>query len=233
MDIIFRTSEFYRSSDDSTTSEYYNQKTRIAAVQGDSPGEAFYVWIAGKPETRAPSPETHLIEWIPRTGSLTRHKATERIPLSVERVDGIGFLRPKINLDDFLMDPSTTTITGGSQPPSGPGQRTIYPGRRSAEPLNRTGIDFDLITGDVLVKGPGGSALKLTEDGIHTTQPVKTLEMNTRAWQTENFLADFLPSFPTFPVGMERLPNLPMMADMFGKIGLVMNAISTIKKLLK
>lgn len=227
------TSEFYQGSADNPVAEYYSPKTRIAAVQGEAVDEAYYVWIAGKPDTRSPSPDTHFVVWIPRAGTLRRNKATEKLPISVERVDGIGFLHPKVTVDEFLMDPSTSTVTGGGEPPSGPGQHTIYPGRRSIAPEDRTGLGFDLLSGDVLLKGPRGSAVKLTEEGIHTTKPVKTLEMNSRAWQEENFLADFLPSFPTYPVGMQRLPNLPMMADMFGAAGKIMNAIAKIKELMK
>jgi len=233
MNSIFNTSEFYTGSNDSSTVSYYSHKTRIAAVQGDAPGESYYIWIAALPDTRSPGPDTHVVEWIPRSGHITRHKGSESLPISVDRVDGIGFLRPKVVIDDFLMDPSTTTITGGSEPASGPKQHAIYPGRRSLNADDRSGLGFDLFTGEALLKGPKGVAIKLSEDGIHATKPIKTLEMNDRAWQSENFLADFLPSFPTFPFGMERLPNLPMMAEMFGKIGNIMNAINTLKSLVK
>lgn len=226
------TSEFYKGSKDNPLSEYYSVKTRIAAVQGQAPNEVYYVWIAAKPDTRSPSRDTHVVEWLPRAGNLKRMKATKNLPVSVSRVDGIGFLRPKIQIDDFLMDPTTTMITDG-EPPSGPGRHTIIAGRRSRNPDDRTGIDFDLISGSTTMKGPGGTAIKLTEKNIHMTKPTTTLEMNDRGWQTENFLADFLPSFPTFPIGMQRLPNLPLMAKMFGTISLVIAAILTIKKLLK
>jgi len=226
------TSEFYKASKDSPIAEYYSVKTRIAAVQGQASDEAYYVWIAAPPGTRAPSRDTHVVEWLPRSGTLRRGKATKNLPISIDKVDGIGFLRPIVQVDDFLMDPSTTIITGG-EPPSGPGSHTIVAGRKSLNPDDRTGVDFDLISGNTTVKGPKGTAIKLTENDVHMTKPTTTLEMNNRGWQTENFLADFLPSFPTFPIGMQRLPNLPLMAEMFGKISMVVNAIQSIKKLLK
>jgi len=203
---------------------YYNPRSNLIAVSHDS--KIYWAYLMNN-EHCFPDPTRHNVLWL-RHNKVDALPDNEPIPDSIPDTLGvsIAFLVPKIEFD-HLVDPSTSAALGSDYMRNNQERLRIYHGRRSSDPVMRTGLVFNEDSGDALLKGPE-SEIIMDNKGTHFTGQLHNREMDERGLFAQNPISFLIPeTMVTFPGALKHLPNFNKFIEL-GSMLLELNSLRNI-----